>query len=475
MFGQTSTPVVVSSRGYLNAEPLTAHTTAPFNSGGSTTLVAFVSSNPLWNGLPVSFGGVSDNVGNTWNLLTGPTTWVGNSFTLYSAIYYVNAPVTSTTHTLTVNLTNPAPLVVDVFAVSGSDITGPPVYSAITDPGAGGISADVMTAPIAVPTNSLLLSWVKNETDATASTLDGYTLDGQSTSFLWAESQTAPAGSSYTGHFQYDHAIGWQTAIVGLRPLVTAPPPPPTITSAPTNPANQTTASFSFDDAEAGTSFLCQLDSSAWSTCSSPTIYTGLSQGSHTFSVVARDAARSQSGATSFSWTIDVTPPPIPIITSTPLNPTKHTKATFKFRDTQAGASYLCQFDGDTFSTCSSPKTYTGLGQGSHTFSVKAQDAAGNPSGAASFSWTIDMTPPPSPVISSMPNKATNQTSASFTFSDSEVGVRFFCKLDSSAFSACSSPSTYTNLGQGSHTFAVEAQDPAANKSSAIRYRWVIE
>ena len=90
-----------------------------------------------------------------------------------------------------VKLTNPAPLVVHVFAVSGSDITGPPIYSAITDPGAGGTSANVTTAPITVPGNSLLLGWVKNEIGATATALDGYTLDAQSTSFLWAESQTA--------------------------------------------------------------------------------------------------------------------------------------------------------------------------------------------------------------------------------------------------------------------------------------------
>ena len=58
-------------------------------------------------------------------------------WTLLSAIYYVNSPATSATHTVTVQLSNPAPLVFHVFAVSGSDVTGPPIFSAITDPGAG--------------------------------------------------------------------------------------------------------------------------------------------------------------------------------------------------------------------------------------------------------------------------------------------------------------------------------------------------
>ena len=142
---------------------------------------------------------------------------------MLSAIYYVNLPATSNTHTVTVQLTNPAPLVIHVFAVAGSDITGPPIYSAITNPGASEISTNVMTAPITVPAGTLLLSWAKNETDANATAIDGYTLDAGSTSYLWAESETAVASGSYTGDFQYDSAIGWETAVVGLKPAAGGP------------------------------------------------------------------------------------------------------------------------------------------------------------------------------------------------------------------------------------------------------------
>jgi hypothetical protein len=134
-----SSPTIVSSRGYINGTPLTAHTSTAFNSVGASTLVAFVSTNTPWNGLPVSISGLTDNAGNTWNVLTGPTMWAGSSSTLVSAIYYVNAPITSATETVTVNLSNPAPLVFHIFAVSGADITGPPIFSAITNPGAGAL------------------------------------------------------------------------------------------------------------------------------------------------------------------------------------------------------------------------------------------------------------------------------------------------------------------------------------------------
>ncbi len=84
-FAKTSVPVVVTSRGYINEAPLTAYTTMAFNSNGASTLVAFVSSHPSWNGQSVIISGLSDNGGNIWSVLTGPSIWTGGSFTLFSA------------------------------------------------------------------------------------------------------------------------------------------------------------------------------------------------------------------------------------------------------------------------------------------------------------------------------------------------------------------------------------------------------
>ena len=68
----------------------------------------------------------------------------------------------------------------------------------------GATSANVTTAPITVPTNSLLLSWVKNETSATATAPEwiypGYTVDQLSC----GQSRESPiSAGSYTGDFQY--------------------------------------------------------------------------------------------------------------------------------------------------------------------------------------------------------------------------------------------------------------------------------
>ena len=173
---------------------------------------------------------------------------------------------------------------------------------------------------------------------------------------------------------------------------------------------------------------------------------------------------------------LDTSAAPTPVITSKPANPTNRTSASFSFTDTEAGVRFLCQLDGSGFSTCTSPMTYAGpLTQGSYSFLVKAEDAAGNRSLAASYHWTIDTTPPPTPTITSNPANPTNQTSASFGFSDTEAGVSFLCQLDGGAFSSCTSPQVYAGpLSQGSHTFAVEAQDKAGNQSSATSFTWTI-
>src|SRR5262249_15495045 len=150
-----------------------------------------------------------------------------------------------------------------------------------------------------------------------------------------------------------------------------------------------------------------------------------------------------QSSAASYTWMIDTTSPPNPTITAAPANPSNQTSASFGFSDTETGVRFLCQLDGSSYSVCSSPKSYSGLLSGGHTFSVKALDAPSNQSAATSFTWTISTSGPPTPTITSAPTNPTNQTSASFSFSDTQSGVNFLCLLDSSGFGPCTSGLTY--------------------------------
>ena len=264
----------------------------------------------------------------------------------------------------------------------------------------------------------------------------------------------------------------------GAQPTVTVdgtPPAPPTLTAKPSDPSNNPAPSFAFSDDDGTATFLCQLDGGAAAACTSPQTYSGLAEGSHTFAVQAIDPAGNASGVTSYTWTIDLTPPPAPTITSGPPAATASTSATFAFTDGDAGAAFRCQLDGASFSDCTSPVSYNGLAEGAHTFGVEAVDPAGNVSSVATYNWTIDLTAPPAPTITSAPPAVAASTTASFSFTDADATATFRCRLDDGSFAACTSPQTYSGLAEGAHTFRVRAVDPVGNQSDVTSYSWTID
>src|SRR5439155_1397234 len=132
-----------------------------------------------------------------------------------------------------------------------------------------------------------------------------------------------------------------------------------------------------------------RLDGGSWGACTAPKSYAGLAEGSHTFDVKATDTAgNTDASPASFTWTVDTTAPDTSI-TASPTNPSNQTGPSFSFTSTEGGSSFQCELDGAGFSACTSPKSYSGLAEGSHTFKVKATDAAGNTDGSpASYTWT---------------------------------------------------------------------------------------
>jgi IPT/TIG domain len=104
----------------------------------------------------------------------------------------------------------------------------------------------------------------------------------------------------------------------------------------------------------------------------------------------------------SSSWftVIGDTAPPATTITSGPSGTTSSTSATFEFTADEP-ATFECRLDGAGFGACTSPKTYTDLVDGSHTFRVRATDAAGNADPVpAERTWTVATSPPPPPPAS---------------------------------------------------------------------------
>ena len=82
-------------------------------------------------------------------------------------------------------------------------------------------------------------------------------------------------------------------------------------------------------------------------------------------------------------------------ITGAPDDPTNHTVATFEFDSNNPFATFECRLDGGAFTNCGSPKNYSGLSEGYHTFEVRALDRERViDTSEASFTWLVDTTPP---------------------------------------------------------------------------------
>ncbi len=185
------------------------------------------------------------------------------------------------------------------------------------------------------------------------------------------------------------------------------------ITVQPTDPSNDAMPTFAFTGySGAGTlTYQCVMDEASggtWVDCASPVNYTApLPDGRHTFQVRAKDSLGMQGRPARYTWVIDTQAPTVQI-DSHPLAWTNQVTATFTFSGVApfrlngvTTLGYECQLDaqGAAWQACASPQVYTGLGEGEHTFTVRSQDAAGNYSQLAVFTWTVDLTTPAAPSI----------------------------------------------------------------------------
>jgi hypothetical protein len=129
---------------------------------------------------------------------------------------------------------------------------------------------------------------------------------------------TDPQGRTLTVVVRAIDRAGRVTSVTGsvVVAITTANPPDTAITAGPGNPTAATGATFSFR-ATAGErgigGFACSLDGGPYITCSSPTVYSGLSKGAHTFRVRAIDTqGYVDLSPASVTWTVTDQPPPPP-------------------------------------------------------------------------------------------------------------------------------------------------------------------
>jgi hypothetical protein len=253
--------------------------------------------------------------------------------------------------------------------------------------------------------------------------------------------------------------------------------PQTTITDGPSGTIATSTATFSSTSSEPSSSFECRFDSVSWQSCASPKAYYGIANGGHSFDVRAIDSAGNYdpSPATR-TFAVEVqspdTAPPETTITAGPSGIVTSASASFDFASSEAGSRFECRLDAGAWGACTSPKAYSGLANGAHSFDVRAIDSAGNTDASpATRSFTVDVpapdTTPPETTITAGPSGTVTSASVSFSFASSEAGSSFQCRLDAGTWGACASPKAYSGLANGAHAFDVRATDSAGNTDAS--------
>jgi hypothetical protein len=301
-------------------------------------------------------------------------------------------------------------------------------------------------------------------------------------------------------------------------------PPQTTITGGPTAVTTATAASITFSASEGSTgyptTFWCAFDREYKTSAGGPPLFagadpfdvltladpiqgpcttvvsylsgkwqgSGLADGTHTLEVAAVDAVGNADPTPAVrKWAVDTTYPVVEIPVGPSIIPyvagqrVPSTSAEFEFAETADSVedpwsllhtwtppvvtnpvTIRCSLDGAAFTVCTSPKTYTGLAQTSHTFRVQATDAVGltsTSSAATTRTWTVDTLPPNTIIDTAGPVGTTNLSTATIPFHSSETGSTFECRMDFDPFVACTSPFVTGPLPDGTHTFDVQATD----------------
>ena len=309
-------------------------------------------------------------------------------------------------------------------------------------------------------------------TDTGGSGLAGYTVvrDGVTLATLGLVTSytdtTVTGATTHTYNVRARDAAGNISALSNTVTVTTPPGPAPhtIIDTKPANPSNLATPNFTFHSTITPATFTCTLDGVA-AACTSPKAYSGLTQASHTFTVYATAGGSPDLSPASFTWLVDLTAPTVPtnLVAATP-SPTAVPLSRGASTDTGGSglAGYTVVRDGATLATLGLVTSYTdsaATAGSTHTYTVRARDAAGNLSALSNSVTVITPNPlAPDTLIHTGPRGIiTTTTTATFTFHSTRTPATFTCKLDAGVAAACTSPKSYSGLTDGSHTFTVYA------------------
>ena len=356
-------------------------------------------------------------------------------------------PYRSNTNTITITATcdvglTPAPAIVT--------LDGPVVAGDVLSP-AGSLTQNCTSSPVTFVVQKLTdatYQFLISQENPNASTVSA------STTVDWIRDTTAPS-----------------------IPTINSP-----ATSPYTSPGNLTLSG----NCEANATVYLAGDSSQNIVCDLSNSYSFIVSKSvdatYNFTVSQTDLAGNSSGTRPFQWVRLSTAVPPPTITTPASSPVLNNSGTM----TISGACITgntVTLGGDVIVADVTPSSLTQTCvSNTYSFSIAKsvdgtfvfslyQTQTGVNSSSVSQTWTRDTTAP-TVTISAQPPATNLAATASFSFSANEAGSVFQCKLDAGSFASCTSPVSYSSLSNASHTFSVQAVDPAGNTGTPQTVTW---
>jgi hypothetical protein len=209
-------------------------------------------------------------------------------------------------------------------------------------------------------------------------------------------------------------------------------------------------------------------DEAEWEDCSSGTLTPAdpLDERAYVFSTRASNEA-GDGVPESRHFTVDTTAPDAPRIASPLAGSTVSGLPLFTFTG-ESFARFTCNLDDapdnvDAYTSCASGPAFAFGSDGPHTLHIKAIDRAGNVSErSAATTFNVDVTAP-TVAIASPTDGATTGSSPAFSFTASERGVSYRCRLDDQPFGPCGAPHGFAGVAPGTHAFQVRGTDAVGN------------
>jgi len=150
-----------------------------------------------------------------------------------------------------------------------------------------------------------------------------------------------------------------------------------TITQAPPEFSNNSVAVFEFTSNLPTAKFDCSFDRTPAQPCTSPASQT-LSDGPHAFSVRATDGnGHGDDSPAEHLWSIDTVAPDT-ALTEAPPAADNSTMVTFRFSSNEMNVTFECSLDEGAYAPCRTGDAFGPIGDGTHSFAVRATDRAGN-------------------------------------------------------------------------------------------------